>query len=262
MTSSKTLTPTLRRWGIRLGIPVLALLAVLTAGPFVYIHFVQGKAPAPLTLPALSGSTSTTAATAGTAGTAASGSAAGSGSSSVSTISSSELDGTWTIVSGSQAGYRVKENLFGQNTEAVGRTSHIAGDFVLDGTTVRSGTITVDLTTLASDESRRDGQVQGRILNTSRYPKATFTLTKAIDLTNLPANGVVTTVTATGDLALHGVTRTVDAKLSAQRSGETIQVSGTIPVTFSDYGISSPSTAGITVQDSGVIEFLLLFSQT
>lgn len=246
--TSTSKTSALRRWGIRLGIPVLALVAVLTAGPFVYIHFVQGKAPAPLTLPAVSGSTTTT--------------AARSGSSNVSTISSSDLDGTWTIVSGSQAGYRVKENLFGQNTEAVGRTSKVTGDFVLEGTTVRSGTITVDLTTLASDESRRDAQVQGRILNTSRYPKATFTLSKAIDLTNLPATGVVTTVTATGDLALHGVTKTVDAKLSAKRAGDTIQVSGTIPVTFSDYGISSPSTAGITVQDSGVVEFLLLFSQT
>ena len=41
-----------------------------------------------------------------------------------------------------------------------------------------------------------------------------------------------------------------------------IEVSGTIPVKFADYQIDNPSTAGITTQDNGVVEFLLVFDKS
>ena len=40
----------------------------------------------------------------------------------------------------------------------------------------------VDLTTLKSDSDNRDGQVQGRILQTDQFPKATFKLAQPIEL--------------------------------------------------------------------------------
>jgi hypothetical protein len=47
------------------------------------------------------------------------------------------------VVSGSQAGYRVEEVLFGQGTEAVGRTSAVTGELTVSGTQVASGSIPV-----------------------------------------------------------------------------------------------------------------------
>ena len=232
---------TLRKWGLRLGIPIAVLAALVVAGPFIYIHFVNNDAPPAFSLPAANSAT-TEAPTAAAPSTAA-------------------VDGTWTVASGSQAGYRVKEVLFGQDTTAVGRTDDVSGQIVISGTTVKSAKLTVDLTTVTSNESRRDSQFNGRIMNTSTYPTATFSLTKAITLESLPANGVVTKVDATGDLTLRGTTKAVTAALSAQRDGDTIHVQGAIPVTFADFGIANPSMPGITVQDTGTIEFLVLFTQ-
>ena len=60
--------------------------------------------------------------------------------------------------SGSQAGYRVKEVLFGQSVEAVGRTSNVDGALTINGTTVEAAAISIDLASVESGESRRDGQ--------------------------------------------------------------------------------------------------------
>lgn len=38
-----------------------------------------------------------------------------------------DVTGTWTVTTGSQAGYRVQEILFGQKAEAVGRTEVVTG---------------------------------------------------------------------------------------------------------------------------------------
>jgi len=49
------------------------------------------------------------------------------------------------------------------------------------------------------------------------------------------------TVPATGELTVHGTKKTVTTDVTAKRSGGTIQVNGTIPVVFADYGIPNPS---------------------
>jgi polyisoprenoid-binding protein YceI len=66
---------------------------------------------------------------------------------------------------------------------------------------------------------------------------------------------------ATGDLAMHGTTRTVTFHVTARRSGATIQVSGSIPITFADWNISNPSGGPATTEDHGALEFLLSFVQ-
>src|SRR6266511_1167899 len=52
---------------------------------------------------------------------------------------SGTVSGDWKVSSGSQAGYRVNEVLFGQDHEAVGRTSQVTGQMAIPGTTVTSG---------------------------------------------------------------------------------------------------------------------------
>jgi polyisoprenoid-binding protein YceI len=121
--------------------------------------------------------------------------------------------------------------------------------------------VTVDLTSVSSDRSQRDGQFHGRIMNTAKYPTATFTLTDPIDVGTLPAVGKAISVKGTGTLELHGAKKSVTVDLKAQRLGDGIQVSGSIPVTFSDYGIPNPTFGPAKVGDTGTIEFLLDYSR-
>jgi polyisoprenoid-binding protein YceI len=170
--------------------------------------------------------------------------------------------GTWTVGSGSIVGYRVNEVLLGQNATAVGRTSDVTGHLTIAGSTVTAAAFSVPMATVHSDKSQRDEQFDGRIMDVSQYPTGTFTLTSPIDLAPLPAGGVIKDYTAHGRLTLHGTTRTVTFTLTAERKGSQIEVSGDIPVLFSDYDIANPSYAGfVTTQDHGLLEFLLVFGQ-
>src|SRR5204863_8473221 len=128
---------------------------------------------------------------------------------------------------GSQAGYRVKEVLFGQSAEAVGRTTNVDGALTIAGAKIEAADISVDLASVTSDRSQRDNQFRGRIMSVTRYPTATFKLTQPIDLGTLPADGATVTAPATGELTLHGTKKTVTTDVTAKRTGGTTQVNGT-----------------------------------
>ena len=125
------------------------------------------------------------------------------------------IDGTWQVGPGSLVGYRVKADLVGGllDQTAVGRTDDVSGQLTITGQVVTSAKLTADLRTLQSDSSKRDGQVQTRILETARFPTATFELTSPIALPLRADVGVVTTQRATGNLTIHGVTRQVTFEL-------------------------------------------------
>ena len=162
---------------------------------------------------------------------------------------------------GSVAGYRVGEVLFGQGTEAVGRTSDVTGSLTISGATIPEAAFEVDLTTVTSDQDRRDRQFQGRIMDTATFPTATFRLTQPIALGSPPDDVAEVTATATGELTVRGTTRTVTFDLLARRNGTGFEVNGSIPVVFADYGIPAPSFGPAEVEDEGEIEFLLLFER-
>lgn len=234
---------------------VVGVIVAIPAGTYVYIHFIEGDAPPPLTL--TSGSdpatrlitTSTVAPTAGSTVV-------------TSTTVATATPGTnYKPTSASVLGYRVKEVLFGQSNEAVGRTSEITGSMTLNGATVTAVDLSVNMKTVKSNQGQRDGQFNGRIMNTSTYPTATFKLTEPLTLSNVPSDTTVVNAKATGDLTLHGVTKGVTFELSAQRDGDNVKVNGTIPVVFADYKISNPSGGPATTEDQGIIEFLVVFEK-
>jgi polyisoprenoid-binding protein YceI len=169
--------------------------------------------------------------------------------------------GEWLITDASEFGYRVNEVLFGVDTAAVGRSNQITGSFLIDGTTVTSGEFTVDVASIESDDGRRDGQFRGRIMTVSEFPEAVCTLTSPIDFGVEVAEGAEVTTEATGDLTLRGVTNSVTFELTAQLENGKIGVLGKIPVVFEDYGIDNPSFGGITTEDNGLLEFVLVFEQ-
>jgi polyisoprenoid-binding protein YceI len=233
-----------KRWLI---VP-LAAVALVTVGTWAYIRFVHGDALERLTL---GGAEPTPSADADRA--------AGVGG--AEDARAGALDGMWATTAASQAGYRVKEILFGQEAEAVGRTNAVTGRVEIRGTTVTAASFEVDLTTVASDNSRRDNQFRGRIMDVARFPTAAFRLTSPIDVAPLPPDGEQVHETAVGDLTLRGTTRRVNVDVRARRAGETIEIAGTIPVLFADWGIPDPSFGPAQTEDRGEIEFLLVLTR-
>jgi polyisoprenoid-binding protein YceI len=234
-----------RRRKLTLGVIGVAVLVVLVAvlGPYVYIHFIEGPAPAKLELP--KSSTTTSHASGGSTST-----------------SGSSIAGTWNVGAGSMAGYRVQEVLVGQNATAVGRTTKIWGSMTIAGSTVTQGKFTVDMASVVSDQSQRNARFDGPIMDVSQYPTATLTLSSPINLGMTPAAGVVTKYNAAGALAMHGVTKSVTFPVSAELVGSQIVVLADIPITFSDWNIANPSIGGfVTTANSGTLEVLLHVTQ-
>ena len=224
---------------------VVVVAVVAVAGPYVYIHFIEGPAPAKLELPSSQSTSSTSVATHGSA-----------------TTSSSDVDGAWNVGSGSLAGYRVQEVLLGQNATAVGRTSEIWGSLTIAGTTVTKGSFTVNMASVVSDQSERNAHFDGPIMDVAQYPTATLTLTAPLNLGAIPTNRAVGHYNAIGALDMHGVTKTVSFTVSAERSGDEIDVLADITIPFAEWDISNPSIGGfVTTANSGVLEVLLHLTQ-
>ncbi len=140
----------------------------------------------------------------------------------------------------------------------------MTGEIAIDGEAVTTGTFTADLTTLKSDEDRRDNRMRTDGLQTDQFPQATFALTAPIDLGATPTAGEPIDASATGDLTLHGTTKAVTVNLQTQLNADgTITVVGQIPILFADYGITRPDVAGfVTTEDNGLIELRLELTKT
>jgi polyisoprenoid-binding protein YceI len=228
--------------GVAGALVLLALLVV--GGTYVYIHFIEGPAPAPLSLPR------TTTAKAPKHGTG-------------TTMPVLAPTGSWKATRTSIVGYRVNEVLAGQNNVAVGRTNSVTGSITVDGTQVTTAAFTVQMADVHSDQSQRDNQFDGRIMNVAQYPTATFTLTAPIDLGTTPATGATVHESAKGNLMLHGQTHAVSLAVSAKYTGSAIDITGSIPITFADWGISNPSFGSfVTTANHGILEFLLIMERS
>ncbi|MGC8512722.1 MAG: YceI family protein [Acidimicrobiales bacterium] len=229
---------------------VAAVVALAVGGPYVFIHFVEGTAPAKLTLPAEASATTVPA------------NPGGSSSSAASATSGASVTGTWNVGPGSVAGYRVGEILLGQHTTAVGRTSKVWGSLTITSTSVTSASFGVDMASVVSDQSARNAQFRGRIMDTAAYPTATFKLTTPIALGSIPAVGVVRSYPTTGLLDMHGVSAPVSFTLSGERTSTSLEILADIPITFATWHIANPSIAGlVTTQSSGTLEVLLVMTK-
>jgi polyisoprenoid-binding protein YceI len=231
-----------RHWARWIIGALVAIVVIVVGGTYVYFHFIQGPAPAKLSL-----STTPTSAP-GKSG------------------ASAPLDGTWKVGRGSTAGYRVRETLFGQSNTAVGRTDEVTGSVTIADNKVTTATVTVDMASVQSVgnsldsafANRRDDQFRGRIMNTDQFPTSTFTLTQPIDLAPIPKDGVVKRYSATGKLMLHGTTNAVTIPLTARRTGNVIAVQGITTVDFDDYGIGDAAGGpASSVDRSSQLEFVV-----
>lgn len=242
---------------------VVGVIVLAVGGFLVWFYAIKSDAPSRFdesSLDSVLDAATTTAAPGDPVTTTAGGStttaAAGGGGS----TSSDGIAGTWTVAADSQVGYRVKETLAGLDTEGAGRTKSITGTMTIDGTTVTATELTVDMTTFQSDDSRRDGQFNGRIMQVSKFPTATFVLTSPIDLGAATSDSSVE-VQATGDLTIHGVTKSVTIDLTAKEVNGRIGVLGSTVITFADYDIENPSNGFAETGDTGTLELQLVFDK-
>ena len=223
------------------GVAVVAAMALAGGGAYVYFFSGLRSSPSALGLSATP-------------------------SAQASPTTGASLAGTWTVTTGSVAGYRVKELFVGETSkhEAVARTSTVSGSLTVSGDSsggyqVSSITFTAVLTDLHSidtvagrDVTQRDFVVS-RQMDLQQFPNATFTATSA------SVAGAVTSqavdVSVPGKLTIHGVTRDVTATAKAQFAGGKIEIAGSVAIDMTDYGVTPPSLPFTTVDSQATIEF-------
>lgn len=171
-----------------------------------------------------------------------------------------DIEGTWNVQPGSEAGYRLGEVLSGQDVTVVGRTTDVTGQVTISGGSLASVTVTVDAGSISTDEAARDAFFR-RALNTSDFPDATFILSQPVDVSAIGQVNQPITVAATGALTLHGVSQTVTAQLEVQRTAMGVEVVGQVPVTLSDFDLEAPDLGWVVVQPAGTVEVRLLLAR-
>ena len=158
----------------------------------------------------------------------------------------------------STATYQVGEYFINEQNRyvvAVGSTNAVAGDLFLDRTNPsasRLGTITVDISTLTSDSSKRDSMIRRVWLQSSRYPTATFVATALTGLPTTDSEGQELTFTITGDLTVRDITKPVTFDARGKIEGDTFTGSATTQVNMTDFGFDPPEVAGLLKSEDRV----------
>lgn len=190
------------------------------------------------------------------------------------------IDGTWSIdtsvgtfdqtcltevCDSTFVGFRIDEELarIGAKT-VVGRTPGVTGTLTFDGSSISAVEVAVDMTGLITDDNNRNNQIRRQAIETDAFPEASFSLTEPIELGTIPGVGERISVAATGDLTIHGVTRSETIPLMAEFDGTRLLVFGEVsPILLSDYDISKPTAVAVlSVEDNAIMELQLFFAQS
>ena len=165
-------------------------------------------------------------------------------------------------IDGNEARYRVREQLVGIDfpSDAVGKTSRVEGSMLIgaDGKLVRdSSRFSVDLKTLESDKTMRDGFIRRNTIKTDSFPNAVFVPTAAQGLpAMLPATGDLA-FSLTGDMTIHGVTRPTTWQVKAKRlASGAVTGTATTEFKFGDFNMTIPKVGRvISVDDRIILEY-------
>ncbi len=167
------------------------------------------------------------------------------------------LDGTWQVAGGSEAGFRVRETALGFSNDVVGRTSAVSGTIVISGGQVTRAAFRVTLTAITVNGKTQPAFASS--LGTRAHPVATFTLSTPVTPGPAFAAGAVVTRTTPGLLTMNGATHPATATVSARRDGSELELAGSIPASFAEWGIKAPAGFGFlgSLAGHGIAEFRL-----
>jgi polyisoprenoid-binding protein YceI len=171
--------------------------------------------------------------------------AAGSASGQARSPSTTEAVRYVVAPAGNEARYRVREQLAGFDLpkDAIGTTKNVTGQVVIgpDGKVVReSSKVTIQLSELKSDQSRRDNFLRRSTLETTKFPNAEL-VPVALEGLLLPIGaGSSQTFVVRGDLTVHGVTRPTTWQVTARGEGKDVVGTATTAFTFKDFNLEQP----------------------
>jgi polyisoprenoid-binding protein YceI len=143
------------------------------------------------------------------------------------------------------ASYKVREQLAQRDlpNDAIGSTQAVSGAIVLgaDGSIdSKNSLITVDASTLQTDQSMRDNFVRRSVLQTDQYKNVTFVPTQISGLPSpIPTSGPVT-FKLNGDLTIRNVTKPVTWDVTGTVNGDTASGTATTSFKFGDFSLSQP----------------------
>jgi polyisoprenoid-binding protein YceI len=146
---------------------------------------------------------------------------------------------------GTEARYQVRELLAANTIEndVVGKTAAVTGGISLDkaGKVVPAESkVTIDLTGLKTDQTRRDGYVQRNTLATATYPNAVLVVKEIQGLpAKMPTSGNLT-FTLVGDLTLKDVTKPTTWTVTATANPNGMIGTAKTKFTFSEFGLAIP----------------------
>ena len=173
------------------------------------------------------------------------------------------------IADGSSATYRVTEQFVGVafTNEAEGTTNLVSGDLTIqpDGTVAPGSKLTVDLRGLKSDQDQRDGYIQNRTLETSKFPNSEFVPTKVTGLDKMIPSAGQAGISLTGNLTIHGVTREVTFQGIATFNPRNNSVAGRAKtsLTFNEFGITQPKIGRLASVDNKIdLELVYRFTRS
>jgi polyisoprenoid-binding protein YceI len=158
----------------------------------------------------------------------------------------------------SQAQFQIDEILAGSPNTVIGTTKRVAGEIRLDPAhpdASKVGPITVETSTLVSDNSFRNRAISNFILQSGKYPLATFTPTALAGMPASVAVGETFKFTLAGDLTLRDITQPVSFEVTVTAEApDRISGKATATVQRKDFALTIPSVP----QVAGVSEDVLL----
>lgn len=175
-------------------------------------------------------------------------------------VESASLDGAWTIQPDSKVYFSVTTSRETVNYEM----DQLTGTWTMNTANPAQSTAegTVDLASLDSGNSQRDGHVSGsQLLDTAQFPNASF---KATSFEGMPAeltDGDTFPLIVNGDLTVKGLTKEVVFTGQAAYQQEALKLEASTVVTFGDFGMTNPHTVIMDTENNLTVELRLIFGQ-
>lgn len=175
---------------------------------------------------------------------------------------------TWNVDPSSKATIKVREQLvrLPSPIDALINIAGAQGAFTLnpDGTFASNSKISVDMTTVTTDDRQRTDSIRRDPLEVTRFRTSELVPKSAIGLTlPLPSSGEFT-FKLIGDLTLHGVTKTVTFDVRASRADGKLTATATANPSwkFGDFGMQPPTSFSVlSIVDEIRMEFALVANE-
>jgi polyisoprenoid-binding protein YceI len=175
---------------------------------------------------------------------------------------------TWTVDAASKATIRVREQLarLPAPNDAIITITGAQGTFTLkgDGTFATGSKISVDMNTIATDDRQRTDSIRRDPLEVTRFRTSELVPKTTTGLTLPLARSGDLTFQLTGDLTLHGVTKSVTFDVKATRTNGKLTATATANPSwrFGDFGMRPPSSFSVlSIVDEIRMEFALVANE-